>query len=138
MKSSLSGIFLCCSVLGIIYKNQLPRQWQENLPIWFPLKSLFFYLLYQHFTSVHLLSCVQLFVTPWTAASQASLLKLMSIELVMPSKHHILYHPLLLPALIFLSFRVFSNESALCIRRPKHCKTLPKNFLRFWTKCFQT
>ena len=66
--------------------------------------------------------------TPWTAARQASLsitnsrslLKLMSIELVMPSNHLILCRPLLLPPSIFLSIRVFSNESALCIRWPKY------------------
>ena len=67
-------------------------------------------------------------MTPWTAACQASLsitnskssLKLMSIESVMPSKHIILCHPLLLPSSIFPSIRVFSNESALRIRRPKY------------------
>ena len=72
------------------------------------------------------LSRVRLFVTPWTAAPQASpsftisqsLLKLKSIELVMPSNHLILCHPLLLLS-IFPSIRVFSNESALCIRWPK-------------------
>ena len=72
------------------------------------------------------LSRVQLFVTPWIAAQQASLsitnswslLKLMSIELVMPSNHLILCHPLLLPS-IFPSIRVFSSESALHIRWPK-------------------
>ena len=66
-------------------------------------------------------------VTPWTAASQVtlcitnsrSLLKLMSIESVMPSNHLILYRPLLLPS-IFPSIRVFSNESALHIRWPKY------------------
>ena len=69
---------------------------------------------------------VQLFVTPWTAALQASLSitnspslpKLMSIESVIPSNHLILCHPLLLPP-IFPSIRVFSSESALCIRWPK-------------------
>ena len=79
------------------------------------------------FSSVHLLSCVRLFVTPWTVARQASLsitnswslLKLMSIELVMPSNHLILCCPLLLLPSIFPSIRVFSNESALCIRWPK-------------------
>ena len=79
------------------------------------------------FSSVQLLSCVQLFATPWTAARQASLsitnsrslLKLMSIESVMTSNHLILCHPLLLPSSIFPSIRVFSNESALCIRWPK-------------------
>ena len=67
-------------------------------------------------------------VTPWTAACQASLFitnsrslpKLMSIESVMPSSHLILCHPLLLPS-IFPNIRVFSNESALCIRWPKYC-----------------
>ena len=74
------------------------------------------------FSSVQLLSRIQLFVTPWTAAHQASLsitnsqslLKLMSIESVMPSNHLILCRPLLLPS-IFPSIRVFSNESALCM-----------------------
>ena len=77
--------------------------------------------------SVQLLNRVQLFVTPWTAAHQASLsitnsrslLKLMSIELVMPSNHLILCHPLLLPPSIFPNTRVFSNESVLSIRWPK-------------------
>ena len=80
------------------------------------------------FSSVHSLSRVQLFVTPWTAAHQASLsitnswslLKLMSVELVMPSNHLILCHPLFLPPSIFPSIRVFSNESVLPIRWPKH------------------
>ena len=70
---------------------------------------------------VQLLSHVRLFVTPWTAAHQASLsitnsqglLKLMSIEFVMPSNHLILSHPLLLPPSTFPRIRVFSNESAL-------------------------
>ena len=77
---------------------------------------------------VQSLSRVWLFVTPWTAACQASLsitnsqslLKLMSIELVMPSNHPILCHPLFLLPSIFPSIRVFSNESALCIRWPKY------------------
>ena len=75
-------------------------------------------------SSVQSLSCVQLFATPWTAARQASLsftnswslLKLMSIELVMPSNHLILCRPLLLLPSILPSIRVFSNESVLCIR----------------------
>ena len=66
--------------------------------------------------------------TPWTAACQASLsitnsqslLKFMSITLVMPSNHLIVCHPLLLPPAIFPSIRVFSNESVLCIRWPKY------------------
>ena len=80
--------------------------------------------LYYQFSSFQSPSCVWLFVTPWTAARQASLpitnslslLKLMSIELVMPFNHLILYHLLLLPPSIFPSIRVFLNESALCIR----------------------
>ena len=64
------------------------------------------------------------FCDPWTAAHQASLsqnlLKLMSIESVMPSNHLILCHPLLCLPSIFLSIRVFSKDSALCIRWPKH------------------
>ena len=74
------------------------------------------------------LSHVLLFVTPWTTACQASLsitnswslLKLMSIESVMPSNHLILCHPLLLPPSIFLSISIFSNESCLHIRWPKY------------------
>ena len=80
------------------------------------------------FSSVQLLSLVRLFPTPWTAACQAflsitnsqSLPKLMPIELVMPSHHLILCHPLLLLPSIFPSIRVFSNESVLCIRWPKY------------------
>ena len=78
--------------------------------------------------SVQSLSRVRLFETPWTAARQASLsitnsqslFKLMSIASVMPSNHLIFSHPLLLPPSIFPSIRVFSNESILCIRWPKH------------------
>ena len=75
-----------------------------------------------------MLSRVRLFATPWTATRQASLsitnsqslLKPMSIESVMPSNHLILCWPLLFPPSIFPSIRVFSNESALCIRWPKY------------------
>ena len=72
--------------------------------------------------TVQSLSHVWLFATPWTAACQASrsLLKLMFIELVMPSNHLILCHPLLLLPSIFPSIRVFSNESVLRIRWPKY------------------
>ena len=80
------------------------------------------------FVVAQLLNCVLFFATPWAAALQASLSitnswslpKLMSIELVMPSKHLVLYHPLLFPPSIFPSIRVFSNESALCIMWPKY------------------
>ena len=81
-----------------------------------------------HTSSVQLLSRIRLFATPWTAAPQASLSitnsrsppKPMSIESVMSSNHLILCRPLLLLPSIFPSIRVFSNESALCIRGPKY------------------
>ena len=90
---------------------------------------------YMIITSVQSLSHVQLFATPWTAAHQASLsiansqslLKLMSIESVMPSNHLILCRPLLLLPSFFPSIRVFSNESALHIWWPK-----------FWSFSFST
>ena len=80
------------------------------------------------FSPVQSLSHVRHFVTPQTAACQASLsitnsqslLKFMSIESVTSSNHLILCHPLLLPPSIFPSIRVFSNESVLCIRWPKY------------------
>ena len=86
------------------------------------------YTIPHQFSSVQLLSHVLLFATPWTAARQASLsftnswslLKPMSIELVMSSNHPILCHPLLLLPSIIPSIRVFSNESALCIRWPNY------------------
>ena len=82
---------------------------------------------------VQLLSHVQLFVTPWAAAGQVflsltiswSLLKLISIESVMPSSHLILCHPLFLLTLIPPSIRVFSNKSALCMR-----------WLKYWSFSF--
>ena len=83
---------------------------------------------YQYISSFQSLSRVQLFATLWTAAHQASLsgtnsqslLKLISIESMMPSNHLILCHPLLLPPSIFPNIRVFSNESALRIRWPRY------------------
>ena len=79
-------------------------------------------------SSVQSLSHVQLFVTPWTAACQAtlsftnswSLLKLISFETMVPSNHLILCHPLLFLPSVFPSIKVFSNKSALCIRWPKY------------------
>ena len=85
--------------------------------------------IYIYISSVHSLSHVWLFATPWTATCQASLsitnsqslLKLMSIELVMPFNHLIFcHHPLLLLPSIFPRIRSFSNESVLCIRWPKY------------------
>ena len=83
---------------------------------------------FSQFSSVQLLSRVQLFATPWAAAHQASLsitnsqslLKLMSIASVIPSNHLILCRPLLLLPSIFHSIRVFSNESVLYISWPKY------------------
>ena len=82
----------------------------------------------EHLSSVQSLSRVQLFVTPWTAAHQASLsitnswslIKLMSIESMMPSNHFILCGPLLLLPSVFPSIRVFSNESAFLIKWQKY------------------
>ena len=90
--------------------------------------------------AVCMLSHVQLLATPWTAAHQASLsitntqslLKLMSIDLVMPSNHFILCCSRLLPPSIFPSIRVFSNESVLLIRWPKYW-----NFCSFSTDWFE-
>ena len=88
----------------------------------------YFRLVLIEFSSVPSLSHVQLFTTPWTAAQQAllsisdsrSLLKLTSIESVIPSNHLILCCPLRLLPSIFPSIRGFSNESVLCIRWPKY------------------
>ena len=98
---------------------------------WFPRES-FFHQKRKCWTSetissVQSLSHVWLFATPWTTARQASLsitnswslLKLMSIELMMPSNHLILCCPFLLLPSVFPNIRVFTNESALCIRWPK-------------------
>ena len=86
------------------------------------------WLYFSPFSSVQSLSHVWLFATPWSAAGQVSLsitnsrslLKFMSIESVMPSNHLSFCHPLLFPPSIFPSIRVFSNESALCIRWLKY------------------
>ena len=95
-------------------------------------------------SSVQSLSHVWLFTTPWTAACQTSLsivnsrmlLKLMSVESVMPSNYHILCCPLLLPPSIFPSIRIFSNKSILCIRWPKYWSysfsISPSNDIQDW------
>ena len=83
---------------------------------------------FTQFCSVQSFGCVRLFATPWTAAHQASLsitnswslLKLMSIELVMPFNHFILCHPFLLLPSIFTTMGVFSSEPTLCMRWPKY------------------
>ena len=95
---------------------------------WIPTSALTFTFSSVQFSSVQSLSCVRLFATPWIAAHQASLsvtsswssLKLMSIELVMPSSHLILCRPLLLLPPISPSIRVFSNESTLRMRWPEY------------------
>ena len=118
-------------VINQCYLSSAVWPWKNSLP----LNILYSHIWYEERNnsekcrdSVQSLSHVQLFVTPWTAAHQASLSitnsqsipKLMSIESVMPSNHFILYHPFFLPLSIFLSIRVFSNESVLCIRWPKY------------------
>ena len=98
----------------------------KNLATLYYFHLIYFCCYYFHVV-VQSLSHVWLLATPWTAAHQASLsfaiswslLKLMCIESVMPSNHLVLCHPLLMPS-IFPSIRVFSNESALCIRWPKY------------------
>ena len=118
----------------------MPKKWLEYVKINFvktPDNNRYFtaskQILNQEVVVVQSLSHVQLFATPWTTAHQASLsitmswslLKLTSIESVMPSNHLILYRPLLFPPPIFPSIRVFSKESVLCIRWPK-----------YWGVCF--
>ena len=122
-----SCIFMCINVyssMGASTVGSIPG-WGTKIP---------------HVTSVQSLSRIWLFVTPWTAARQASLsvtnsqssLKLISIELVMSSNHLILCHPLLLPPSIFPSIRVFSNELSLhtsgqSIRASALAPVLPMN-----------
>ena len=100
------------------YKNIHPNLWPKDSAV----------IYHWNIVAVQSLSHVRLFFTPLTAAHQAylsstisqSLLKLMSIESVMPSNHLILCHPLLLLHSIFPSIRVFSSELALHIRWPKY------------------
>ena len=120
---------------GVSSKSCPLSRWCYKTIVWIDfriragLKSPFhYYLCSVQFSSVQSLSHVRLFVTPLTAAHQAllsctiswSLLKCMSIESVTPSNHLILCCPLLLLLSVFLSIRVFSNESVLCIRWPKY------------------
>ena len=118
-----TDIFQSCGHCWIIEKA---REFQKNIYFCFIDYAKAFDCI--QFSSVQLLSCVQLFVTPWITACQAplsitnsqSLLKLISMELVMQLNHLILCHSLLLLPSIFPSTRVFSNESALRIRWPKY------------------
>ena len=113
-----------CIFWKIILNSLLGNSWVSLL--WSQLLGFTVFFWWFHISlifSVQLFSCVQLFVTPWTAAHQASLsitnswslLKLVSIESVMPSSHLMLCRPLLLPPPIFPSIRVFSKESVLHI-----------------------
>ena len=112
-------MYLCCLVVS---RYRATWQWGTRMYSSQELEVM------RSWSSVQLLSCVQLFVTPWTAALQAflsitnirSLLKLTSVKWVMPSKHRILCHPLLLLPSIFPSLRVFSSESVLHIRWPNY------------------
>ena len=102
-----------------LYRS-LKRWWRQDAIVW--------HIVWKTFSSVQSLSRVRLLATPWISAHQASLsitnsrslFKLMSIESVMPSNHLILCCPLLLLPPIPPSIRVFSNESALCMRWPKY------------------
>ena len=112
-----SGIILFVSYLSVITVLHC---------LWFYIRKQLFSII--QYSSVQSLSRVQLFATSWIAARQASLsitnsrslLKLMSIESVMPSSHLILCHPLLLLPPVPPRIRVFSNESILCMRWPKY------------------
>ena len=109
-------------------RHQKYKTWWEGVKMCLNLSCYQLKQIVTNFFFVQLLSHVQLFVIPWTTASQpslsftifSSLLKLMSIESVMPSNHLILCHPLLLMPSIFPSIRVFSNELALHIGWPKY------------------
>ena len=125
-KYSNFGIFTLCQKIEHVYLEN--SEWRKVISDL--IRNSEFCRLYwrQTISSVQLLSHVRLSAMPWTAACQTSLsstnsqslLKLMSVESVMPSNHLILCHPLLLLPSIFPSIRVFSNESVLQIRWPKY------------------
>ena len=118
-----SGFDLCMGKTGTPWSQGRKQDSRSSLSVQFQELEM----CSVQFSLVQSFSRVRLFVTPWTAAHQAylsitnsrSLLKLMFIELVMPSNHLILCVPLLLLPSIFLSIRIFSNESVLCIMWPK-------------------
>ena len=134
LSSKISSLKTCISASHLILSYCI-----EELESFYLSKNELIFLFFQvsciieshfllQFSSVQSLSCVQFFVTPWTAARQASLsitnsrslLRFMSIESMMPSNRLILCHPLPFLASVFPSMRVFSNESALHIRSPKY------------------
>ena len=128
MQNPLFSLHISSKIRGL-------NQSRQNLPSsysglgWFLNSYSTLHTITVQFSSVQSLSRVRLFATPWIAARQASLSitnsqslpKLMSIELVMPSNHLILCHPILLAPSIFPNIRVFSNDSVLLIRWPKYC-----------------
>ena len=138
---------ICPCVYHMILKSSVYLMYLKNcfmasrtvLQVGFSKKQILRQTSFFSFVVVQSLSHVWLFATPWTAAHQASLsftipwslLKLMSIELMMPSNHLIICHPLLLLSSIFPSIRIFSSESILCIRWPKYwsfsCRISPSN-----------
>ena len=129
-----SSCFLCKTLKGTSLRTSwLGGKSKDTSLKYLSLFGISFYWCLGLSVIVQLPSCVWLFATPWTAARQASLsltiswslLKLMSIESVMPSNHLILCRPLLLLPSVFPSIRVFSNESAFSIKR-----------LKFWSFSF--
>ena len=116
------------SQIGDLTQKKEEKKRKENITYIRPLRELVLSFHCKLVLVVQSLSHVRLFVTPWTAAHQASLsftisqslLNLMSIEWVMSSSHLVLCHPLLLLPSVFPSMWVFSNELALCIRWPKY------------------
>ena len=109
----------CVALLYTTLVHMAPHPWKSaDLSVVISMMNL----LTTYFSSVQLLTCVRRFMTPWTAACQASLsiTKLMSVESVMPSNHLIVCRPLLLLPSIFPSIRVFVSESVLRIRWSKH------------------
>ena len=116
---------MSCSLRLCFFLSHVNNQERKELFYWW--RESFLNIHIYQIMSSSVTQWVWLFVTPWTAACQASLsitnslsmLKLMSIEFVMPSNHLILCHPLLQPS-VFPSIRIFSNESVLCIRWPKY------------------
>ena len=125
--SGQSRFISCFREVRFKFLNKYRHDSTLLVPKWENCQKSMFYCVTIQFSSDRSLSCVRLFVTPWTTAHQASfsitnsrnLLKLMSIESVMPSSHLILCCPLLFLPPIPPSIRVFSKESALCIRWAK-------------------